>query len=124
MVNQQQKDLVTYLRKIVQSSTKIVRDVSHYEACFWMEKALGHSNCTLKSWDSLDQEKEEWLNIKRPIEPPFPPVPAVCSPWVDTAEFLEDKTLLPKLKDSPKIKSECLEEEPESLKRYSEIQNI
>lgn len=121
MANNQQKNLVEYLQKIVQASTKVIRDIGHYEDCFWLEKALGHSNCVLKNW-SDPEPKEELLKIKKTSEPLYPTVPKECESWIEDG-YKENKESLPRLKDRTKITNKKSGvERLETLTNYPEVQ--
>ncbi len=91
--------LFRYLNALAELRARTVRDVSAYDAFFWLSELPCEKECYTPAWDGEENTDEEnWVRIDKPAKPARPQPPVECEHWFHFAS-LDDVSAEPKLHD-------------------------
>lgn len=98
--------MVDYLLKLANLRTRLVHDIGDYEKVLWISSIPRERGCFTQAWgNDEDRDTDEWLEIQSQPEPKLPSVPDSCEEWVN-------KSVLRNKSDTPKLRSEIVQEVP------------
>ena len=86
--------LFTYLKELSLLRSPLIRDLQQYENYFFLNEIPNEPGCLSPLVDNV---KDTWIEIKKPIKPQFPMVPKVLLDWLDPSFQIENVNTEPKL---------------------------
>ncbi|MEJ5260545.1 MAG: AAA domain-containing protein, partial [Anaerohalosphaeraceae bacterium] len=91
--------LMNYLKELIDLNLTHITDYRDYPNYLLFSEIPQEEGCFTQAWGYSEETPEIWLEIKKPKEPPFPPIPKSCEKWV-REETLNQSDEEPILKDS------------------------
>src|SRR6476659_6330979 len=79
--------LFTYLKELSLLRSPLIRDLQQYENYFFLNEIPNEPGCLSPLVDNV---KDSWIEIKKPIKPQFPIVPKVLLDWLDPSFQIEN----------------------------------
>jgi very-short-patch-repair endonuclease len=86
--------LFNYLFDFAKLREKIIRKVDDYEECIWFNEIPDEEGYMCITFDKFeDKERSDWIKIKKPKEPKFPPLPLELNGWIDVEKLWDYNTI-------------------------------
>ena len=86
--------LFTYLKELSLLRSPLIRDLQQYENFLFLNEIPNEPDCLSPL---IDNAKDLWIEIKKPIKPQFPTVPKLLLDWLDPSFQIENVSSEPKL---------------------------
>lgn len=97
MVKDKSTRLFNYLKEMTRLRTPTIRNLNTYERVLWFSDIPEEPHCYCQLFNDQKEQKDLWIEIKKPKFPILPNVPREFEDWVLTSEL--NKTQ----KDEPEL---------------------
>ena len=119
--------LFTYLRELVRLRSKIIRDISAYDATLWLHQIPHEKGWYSGHWEGEEERTDDtWVEIKKPKIPKCPTPPLICEGWYSKGDLFntEDTPSIQKIRHVTVNKAETgkIETETQVIEEYPEIE--
>ncbi len=93
--------LFTFLRELTELRTKTIRTSDQYEKVLWFNNIPREPGCYCVAWRAAETEedREVWVEIRKPRLTPPPKVPDTLEPWLDPRELEDSSREFPDLRE-------------------------
>ncbi|MCI5221461.1 MAG: hypothetical protein D3924_01960 [Candidatus Electrothrix sp. AR4] len=77
-------NLVEYLTALAKINTTPPRTIDIYRKVFWLHSLpIDHKYCFSRTWEQAERGGDQWIEVKKCVEPAQPDPPEKCAQWIN-----------------------------------------